>query len=136
MIQSHSLLTAVIRRKVNGRRPSRFDSSRFAISSPLKLGHLKYPQYYDPILTSSFASPVVRNSLRGGTAPTRYSVGGGGEKNRVPRSQPALGGKTACRVDRCRGGLFAPKQERPRDIRRPCALREALAHRRQRGHQN
>src|SRR5205823_9415847 len=86
VIQSHSLLTAFIRRKANGSRPSRFDSSRFAISSPPKSGHLKYPEYYDPILTSSFAFPFrfVRTSRRGGTAPTRHSVGGGREKNRVP----------------------------------------------------
>src|SRR5205807_6884649 len=106
----------------------------------LRLNHhtLKYPAHYDPILTSSFASPFrfVRTSLRRGTAPARQPAGGGGEKNRVPRCQPALGGKTAYRVDRYRGGLFAPEQERPRDLRRPGALREALAHGRQRGHQN
>ena len=58
------------------------------------------------------------------------------KKIEFPVGQPALGGKTACRVDRCRGGLFAPEQERPRDLRRPGAVREALAHGRQRGHQN
>src|SRR4029077_6712934 len=106
----------------------------------LRLNHhiLKYPAHYDPILMSSFASPFrfVRTSLRGGTAPTRQPAASGGEKDRVTRCQPALGGKTACGVDRCRGGLFAPEQERPRDLRRPGALRKALAHRRQRGHQN
>src|SRR2546430_3569990 len=106
----------------------------------LRLNHriLKYPAHYDPILTSYFASPFrfVRSSLLRRTATARQPAGSGGEKNRVPRGQPALGGKTACRFDRCRGGLFAPEQERPRALRRPGALREALAHGRQRGHQN
>src|ERR1700719_1098331 len=106
----------------------------------LSLNHhiLKYPAHYDPILTSSFASPFrfVRTSLLRGTAPARQPTGGGGEKNRVPRGQPARGGKTACRINRCRRGLFAPEQERPRDLRRPGALRKALAHGCQRGHQN
>src|SRR5207249_10719071 len=99
---------------------------------------LKYPAHYDPILTFCLASPFrfARTSLLGRTVPALEPTGGGGEKNRVPRDQPALGGKTACRVDRCRGGLFAPEQERPRDLRRPGALREALALRCQRGHQN
>src|SRR4026209_1540743 len=115
-----------------------FDSCRLAISSPFKSSHLKYPAHYDPILTSAFVSSFrsVRTSFRRGPAPARQASGGGGEKNRVPRGQPALGGKTACRVDRCRGGLFAPEQERPRDLRRLGALREALAHGRQRSHQN
>src|SRR4029453_2637746 len=106
----------------------------------LRLNHyiLKYPAHYDPILTLSFTSPFrfVRASFRHGTAPAGQPGGGRGEENRVPRGQPALGGKTACRVDRCRGGLFAPEQERPRDLRRLGALREALGHGRQRGHQN
>src|SRR5438132_8495912 len=105
----------------------------------LRLNHhiLKYPAHYDPILTSSFVSPFhfVRSSLLRGTATARQPAVSGGEKNRVPRGQPALGGKTACRVDRCRGGLCAPEQERPQDLRRPGALREALAHGCQRGHQ-
>src|SRR5947208_12425386 len=105
-----------------------------------RLNHhaLKYPAHYDPILTSSFASSLrfVRTSLRCGTAPARQPTGRGGEKNRVSLRQSARGGKTACRVDRCRGGLFATEQERPRDLRRPGALRKALAHGRQRGDQN
>src|SRR5205807_7022640 len=106
----------------------------------LRLNHhtLKCPAHYDPIHTSSFASSLrfVRTSLRHRTAPARQPPGRGGEKNRVSRGQPALGGKTACRVNRCRGGLFAPEQERPRDLRGPGALRKAMAHGRQRGDQN
>jgi hypothetical protein len=92
----------LIRRKAKAE-PSRFDSCRPAVSSPLKSAHLKYPAHYDPILTSSFASTFrfVRTPLRGGNAPARQPAGGGGEKNRVPCCQPALGSKTACRVDRC-----------------------------------
>src|SRR5436309_14959526 len=80
--------------------PSRLDSCRSAISSPLKSAHLKYPAHYDPILTSSFASSFrfVRTSLRRGTAPSRQPLGSGGEKNRVSLRQSARGGKTACRV--------------------------------------
>src|SRR5437773_12524740 len=70
----------------------------------LRLNHLilKYPAHYDPIVTSSLASPFrfVRTSLLRGTAPAWQPMGSGGEKNRVPRGQPARGGKTACRVDR------------------------------------
>src|SRR4029077_4444094 len=99
---------------------------------------LKYPEHYDPILTSSFASPFrfVGTSPSRRPAPTPQPAGGRGEKNRVPLGQPALAGKTACRVDRCRGGLFAPEQERPRNLRRSGALREALAHGCQRSNQN
>src|SRR5205807_7365952 len=110
------------------------------IANVLRSNHhiLKYPARYGPIFTSSFASPFrfVRTSLLRGTAPAQQPTGSGGEKNRVPRGQPTRGGKTACRVDRCRGGLFTPEQERPRDLRWPGALRETLAHGRQRGHQN
>src|SRR5438094_6963525 len=72
--------------------PSRLDSCRPAISSPVKSAQLKYPAHYDPILTSSFSSSFrfVRTSLGSGTAPSRQPLGSGGEKNRVPRSQPAL----------------------------------------------
>src|SRR5215510_10124743 len=76
---------------------------------------LNHPAHYDPILTSSFASPFrfVRTPVRGGTVPIRQSAGRGGEKNRVPGCQPARGGKTACRINRCRNRLFAAKQEQP-----------------------
>src|SRR6516162_7105926 len=103
---------------------NRFDSCPPAVSSP-PTSIFKSSAHYDPILTSSFDSPFrfVRTPVRGGTVPIRRFVGGGGEKNRVPRCQPARGGKTACRVDRRRNRLFASKQERPRDFRRSGALR-------------
>src|SRR5436309_8655600 len=93
----------------------RREPTDFPLAAPrylLRLNHhiLKYPAHYDPILTSSFASPF-RTSLLRGTAPAQQPTGGGGEKDRVPRGQPARGGKTACRIDRCRSGLFAPEQE-------------------------
>src|SRR5437773_17812 len=54
----------------------------------LRLNHhiLKYPAHYDPIVTSSLASPFrfVRTSLLRGTAPARQPTGSGGEKIEFP----------------------------------------------------
>ena len=74
------------------RRAKQFDSCRVAISSPLKSSHLKYDAHH-PILTSFFGSPFrfVRASLLRGVSPAGQPIGGGGEKNRVPLGQPALG---------------------------------------------
>src|SRR4029453_1009581 len=104
----------------------RFDSCRPALSSPrLNQRISSYPAYDDPILTASSPSPFrfIRTSLRGGTARTRQFASGRGEKDRVPCCESARGGKTACRVNRCRGGLFAAKQENPRNFRGPGGLR-------------
>jgi len=38
------------------------------------------------------------------------------KKIQFPAASQQRGGKTACRVDRCRGGLFAPEQETTAEI--------------------